>query len=249
MEFIRQFSASLLAAGGRTTRVDRTASRIARAYGYDVELAIFTRHYTLSIYRMDNPDRGRHTAVCPCAPDSPNFAHVTQLNRLSWRIADEGLPLDAAWREYATICALPGINPLLLPLLVACANACFCGLFAGDAVAMAFTGVATWLAFNLRQKLLYWGMDAKLTFFLCALVASLVASLDLLLHVGSTPQTGMAASVLFLIPGVPLINSMMDLLDGHFLMGIARFLHAGILILCIALGLGVTMMLVGVTTL
>ena len=65
-------------------------------------------------------------------------------------------------------------------------------------------------------------------------------------QLGSTPQTALGVSVLFLIPGIPLINAMHDILDGHALMGIARAVQASVLIVCIAIGLSLTMMLLGV---
>lgn len=42
---------------------------------------------------------------------------------------------------------------------------------------------------------------------------------------------------------------MLDIGDGHVLMGFARAVHASILIICIALGLALTMMILGVNTL
>ena len=39
---------------------------------------------------------------------------------------------------------------------------------------------------------------------------------------------------------------MHDILDGHALMGIARAVQASVLIVCIAIGLSLTMMLLGV---
>ena len=44
IEFIQVYASTLLAAGGQTSRVDRTACRIAQAYGFEVELAIFPKH-------------------------------------------------------------------------------------------------------------------------------------------------------------------------------------------------------------
>ena len=251
IEFIQVFSSTLLGAGGQTTRVDRTACRIARAYGFEVELAIFPKHLMLSVIK---PAEGgipaeRRTAVSSIVSGAPNFQRVAALNALSWSIADEGLSLSEARQRFSVICAVPTLNPVLLRFLVACANAAFCGLFNGDLPAMGLVFAATLLGFYLRQKLLHWGLDLKVTFFLCSFAASLLASLGVVLQLGSTPQTGMAASVLFLIPGIPLINAMLDILDGHVLMGVSRLIQASTLIICIALGLATTMLLMGVDSL
>ena len=251
IEFIQVFSSTLLGAGGQTTRVDRTACRIARAYGFEVELAIFPKHLMLSVIK---PAEGgipaeRRTAVSSIVSGAPNFQRVAALNALSWSIADENLSLGEARQRFSAICAVPTINPVLLRFLVSCANAAFCGLFNGDLTAMGLVFCATLLGFYLRQKLLHWGLDVKVTFFLCAFAASLLASVGVVLQLGGTPQTAIAASVLFLIPGIPLINAMLDILDGHVLMGVSRLIQASTLIICIALGLATTMLLMGVDSL
>jgi uncharacterized membrane protein YjjP (DUF1212 family) len=47
-------------------------------------------------------------------------------------------------------------------------------------------------------------------------------------------------SVLFLIPGVPLINGFIDIVEGHILNGFSRLTEGALLVLCIAVGLAVT---------
>ena len=66
---------------------------------------------------------------------------------------------------------------------------------------------------------------------------------------GKTPDIALASSVLYLIPGVPLINSIIDILGGHVLIGMSRAVNAAILIICIALGLSVTLLILGLDTL
>ncbi len=79
-----------------------------------------------------------------------------------------------------------------------------------------------------------------------AFVASLLAGLGYLFHFGSTPEIALASSVLYLIPGVPIINSILDIIEGHILTGIARLVNATSLIVCIAIGLFSTMLILGI---
>lgn len=60
-----------------------------------------------------------------------------------------------------------------------------------------------------------------------------------------TPETAVASSVLFLVPGIPLLSAVNDILNGHTLMGISRGVNAAILTLCIAFGLAITLMVTG----
>jgi len=49
--------------------------------------------------------------------------------------------------------------------------------------------------------------------------------------------------VLYLIPGVPLINGVIDIVEGHTLTGITRLANALLLIVCLAIGLSFTLIL------
>ena len=59
-----------------------------------------------------------------------------------------------------------------------------------------------------------------------------------------TAETALATSVLYLVPGVPLINGVIDIMEGHVLMGVSRLVNAMLLIVCIAVGLSATLLMV-----
>lgn len=246
-DFLRAFSAALLAVGAQTARVDRNVARIARAFGYEVDLAVFPKHLMISVTSLDGKDR--RTSVGSIQSGAPDFQKLADLNSLGWRIVDESLSLAQASECFKAILNGPRVDPAQLRFLVACANAAFCRLFGGDAAAMGLVFAATLIGFLLRQLLARWGVDGKIIFFLCAFAASLLASPGVIFHWGATPETALASSVLFLIPGIPLINALLDIGDGHVLMGFARAVIASIFIICIALGLALTMMILGVNTL
>lgn len=82
-------------------------------------------------------------------------------------------------------------------------------------------------------------------FVVCSFIASLIAGLGFRYHLGTTEDIALGTSVLFLIPGVPLINSIIDILEGHVLVGWSRVINAFILIICIALGLSMTLLILG----
>ena len=80
-------------------------------------------------------------------------------------------------------------------------------------------------------------------------IASMIGSTGYLMHWGDTPDMALGTSVLYLIPGVPLINAIMDIIDGHVLAGTSRFINACLLIICIAIGLSMTLLITGISTL
>jgi uncharacterized membrane protein YjjP (DUF1212 family) len=130
--------------------------------------------------------------------------------------------------------------------MVGTACAAFSQLFGGDAVIFGITFLATTIATLLRQQLHRRALNPFLTVFITAFVVSLIASAALLFNLGNQPQLALIAAVLLLIPGVPLINSVQDLLKGYMLTGIARGVTGGMIAACIALGLLLAMSLLKV---
>ena len=107
-------------------------------------------------------------------------------------------------------------------------------------IAESFT--STLAGFSARQQLTKAGVNHFIIFILSAFVASLCASSAL--RFDCTAETAIATSVLFLVPGVPLINGVIDIVEGHVLIGCSRLIGALLLILCIAVGLSVTLLMV-----
>ena len=97
-----------------------------------------------------------------------------------------------------------------------------------------------------RQELNRRYFNSLLVVVSTAFVAGLIASLAGLLRLSTQPQTALAASVLLLVPGVPLLNCADDLLKGHLVTGIVRGIMGGLICLGIALGLLLAMRLTGV---
>lgn len=245
--FLKMFCCAFLGVGAQTSRVCRNAERIATSFGFHLDMAIFPHHLMLTVTAPD----GFHwrTSVGSIASGAPNFLKQAKLNSLGWRIVDEHLTIEESHAALAAILTIPNYNPWLVTFMISCANAAFCHLFGGDAVAMGVVLCATLTGFCLRRLLHSWKIDDKIIFFFCALIASVVAMPCVLMNWGATPQTALASSVLFLIPGVPLINAILDILDGHVLMGFTRSVQSAIMISCIAFGLALTMVLLGGETL
>ena len=74
--------------------------------------------------------------------------------------------------------------------------------------------------------------------YICAsFVSSVIASAGYVFNIGTTPEIALGTSVLYLVPGVPYLNSMSDLLDGHYISFLNRFLDAMVLTACLSAGL------------
>lgn len=246
--FLLEYASTLLGAGVHTGRAVRNISRIAESFGYQADMTIFQRNITMSVIQEDD-DSIRRTSVRKIRQMPIDFAVISRLSALSWRAFDERMPLEQLQKEYGRIMERKRIPLYWLVPMVALANAAFCRLFQGDYMAMGIVFVATLIGFLLKHYMTRLGFNHMAVFVLSAFSASLVAAFGVQQGLGNTPDIALATSVLFLVPGVPLINSIMDLLNGHVLMGISRAVNAGILIICIALGLSASMFILGLNAL
>ena len=161
-------------------------------------------------------------------------------------IADRKLSYCQAKALFDKIISTTYSTTQLTVLLTSLANASFCRLFGGDAAAMLVVFAATFAGFELKHILLKARLDVRLVFMACAFISTVIATGAQLFGWGDTPGTAIATSVLYLIPGVPYINSASDLIDRHYLCSLSRFMDACVLTACLSIGMCAGLSLMGI---
>ncbi|MGL5787718.1 MAG: threonine/serine ThrE exporter family protein [Bacteroidales bacterium] len=243
-DLLLDYAISLMGAGSHTARVVRNLVRVADSLGYDIDLTMFQKNVTMMV--KDRETLETVTAVRRIKPMALNFNIISQLSSLSWTAYDEHLNLYDIQKKYHEIMHSARLSRWTVLFLVACANASFCRLFGGDAIAMGLVFIATLIGFFVRQEMMNRHLNHFVVFITSAFVASITAGMGVVYQLGSTADVALATSVLFLIPGVPLINSIMDILEGYVLAGMSRMINATILIICISIGFFMTLLTLGI---
>ena len=238
--FLSEYTAKMLSIGTYTARIERCVRRIADAYGYEASLMIFVRHFIISV--MDPADNSiRRTYVKTGAAAQISFDLISELSALSWEIYDEKIPLARAEAAFAEILASQKKSFAKTLVLLSVANAAFCELFGGDGGAMALVFAATAFGICARYLLSKLKINLKIQYIAVSFAVSFIVSLGARYGLSATPDVAVGSSILFLIPGVWLINSVFDILNENMLVGISRGLNTGLLIICIAIGLFLTL--------
>ena len=233
-KFIAEYSAHLMGAGVHTSRVVRNSKRLGEAFGLDVKLGVFHKNIILT------NEACNEVIDIPAHPIS--FEHNSELSALSWEAVDKQLSLEELKEKYKKIISAPMMHPLFVLILVGFANASFCKLFGGDLISMGIVFSATLTGLYLKQQMQKKKMNHYIIFIVSAFVASLCASTALIFD--TTSEIALATSVLYLVPGVPLINGVIDVVEGYVLTGFARLTEASLLIVSIAIGLSFTLLMV-----
>lgn len=237
--FISEYAAYMMGCGVHTSRVVRSAKRIGESFGFAIKLSVFQKNITLTAFNKSTHEHYNEVTDIPALPIS--FERNALLSALSWETYDRHLPLPLLKAKYRHIVSRPFMHPFFVLVMTSFANMSFCRLFGGDWLSMGIVFSSTLTGMFLKQQMTNAGINHYIVFILSAFIASLCASTSLIFD--TTAETALATSVLYLVPGVPLINGVIDIVEGYVLTGFARIVQASLLIVCIAIGLSFTLIL------
>jgi uncharacterized membrane protein YjjP (DUF1212 family) len=225
----------LLRSGASSNRIQIIIHRIASAYHNLTHVDIGPKSISLTL----QPITG--TALFNGTRNTPdygvNFKLLSGIDMMSQNLATNQWTLSELKNELDKLKELPHYPRMLVLPAVALAGASFCYTFGGDVWEMGITFGATFCGLFVKQALIKKALNTYICTFLSALVAA--SFTGLFFNAGSDlqPEHAYATCILFLIPGVPLINFFLDLIAGNILYGLERGINALIHILSIALAL------------
>jgi len=243
-DFLLDLGAGLLASGAHTGRVARNLERVAEAWGYRMELFVTFTGLMVSLKsEVDPTERVARFRRVPLP--GVHFGILTEASLLTWRVAEERLPIGEVEQRWAAIRKLSHHprGSVLAGIGAACASLCL--LVGGDWRNAGVAFVAALTGLFVRQEVLKLRFNPMIAFVTASFITTLIAGMDTVFHLGGSPEKTLATSVLYLIPGVPLINSTIDLIEGNIPTGISRGVFGGFILLCIAVGMSLSILLLG----
>ncbi len=250
LDFLLNYATLQTSVGVQTSRIVLNTTRIAETYGYDVTMMLFQRNVAITITPHCDQVKSKYkrkvhatTALTHHRSLPLNFQLNAELSRLSWWVYDNKPNLAEIETEFEKVLSLPRVNRWIILALVSCANAAFCLLFDGDFWAAMAVFVATVIGFWTRQELNLRHAYHYFVVLMAAFLSSFVTGSLMKIGFSTSPQIAISTSVLYLIPGVPIINGIMDFFDGYILNGISRLTNALLIIVSIAVGVSLTLFL------
>ena len=241
--FLSEYAAWLLGCGATCIRIEKNIQRMSKAFNVESDMTIMPSHIMLSVWDLQHSDS--YSNIKRVHKSGISFNMNTQLSKLSWDVADGKLDFNGANRTFQSIMKIKPSNKWFVLIFASLANASFCRLFNGDLIAMLVVFIATLVGYRLKQVLLEAKVDVRMVFMLSAFSSSIIAAGAHLFNWGGTPEIAIGTSVLYLIPGIPYINSVSDMLDGHYICSFSRFIDALILTAALSVGLCGGMLLMG----
>lgn len=230
----------LLENGANANHITRDMLRVAAYMGIPSQyLQIHLTHATI----MVNINDGNHsyTAFLRAPKRVVNMTILSAISKLTWSAVESDYSLEKYESELNRISALPFPYASFSILLAAISCGGFAVLFGGSWMAALVTAICAGASFYTHRLTLSWKINA----YLCITIASFVATS---LAYASIFVTGnkeamiyaMMTSTLFMIPGVPLINAVDDMLNSFSSSALGRFLHTLLIVGGMALGITMT---------
>lgn len=234
--YFAEYASVMLGCGATCVRITKNIRRMASPMSYDVDMTILPSHILMTVKELSGDERWCQYS-CGIARCPVSYSINTRLSNLSWKVYEGRVSVLGSVPMFEKIVAEKPFDPWMVLWLVVAANASFCRLFGGDSIAMAIVAAATLLGYSVKNVLLSRHIDVRLVFIAASFVSSVIGAAGYLFHLSATPELALGTSVLYLIPGIPYINSVSDLLDCHYLCSFSRFMNALVLTACISIGL------------
>ena len=277
LELTTRIGEVLLKNGGEIFRVQQTMQIVAKAYGvsgfhvYVLANGLFVSIEEDGKQLCSQVGAGTEPAEPVVASQirhvplsSVHLGRVAAVNNLSREIAAHKYTVEQAKEKIEQIDQIPFTSNALQVLVSGVGAGAFCYLFGGallDSVAAFPIGFLLQIYLFAAQK-----RHSAFMPFLTAkgankimvniLSSALVTAMGVLFfHVlfGDNMDMIVIGSIVPLLPGVPLTNSIRDFLNGDYLSGTIRMIDAVLVACCIALGVGIVLsafqMLTGITLL
>lgn len=234
----------LLLNGSDTAEVQSAVVRFAEAFGCDVNVIVTYEALMLSL-SLEGHFRTKVGHRVPAM--NVGMGAVSAVNAVLAAVA--GGSRDLAWVRgelEAVEHQPPAYGRWMVVAAIGLTAASLARLFGADWATMGVVWVAAAAGMWLRQVLGQRGVNPILVSFAAALFSGGIGGLGVLMAPVATPVLCLVAPGMVIVPGVPLINGVRDMIFNHMTMGLAR-LGFGVLITgAIAMGLAVAMVLTGV---
>ena len=240
----------LVESAADTSRIMRTMKRTAAFLGLDERyMHLYVNWNVLMVNYSD--EEHSFTKFQRCEKHGINLTSISLISKLSWRAIKEDYSLDQYEQALNEVQATPrSFTPWQVAIGGGFACGGFCIQFGCDWPAFFFCSLAAILGFRLRMYLPTKGCNNYVAIGISAFVATLIAWLTSFLSLdptiasslpgfmhSDTPWHPLMACALFIVPGVPLINFVNDMLDGYIEVGMVRALNTLLMVLAMAFGI------------
>ena len=231
----------LMEGGADTNRIERNMKRVAAFMGIPEEKLHIDIRWTMIMVNVSD-ERHSFSKFQKCERHGINMTTISQISQLSWHAIEQDYSLDKYEEELEKIACLPrNYTPYIVAIGAGFACGGFCKLFGCDWIAFLFASICAFTGFRVRARCIEFGINVYMSIAIAAFVSTCVAYASSFSGLSGTPYHPLLACALFIVPGVPLINFVDDMIDNHLLTGITRAANTVMIVAAMTFGIAFAM--------
>lgn len=235
LDFCVNLSRKMIVSGANLERVRLAVEFISRAYNLrDLSIYLLSTHISLSAYDSERRYASRQASIPPAGI---NLNRLRSLNQLSYRVSEVTPPTKLLTQMLERASQVSEYNSMIILIGKICAVICLCFMFGGslnEIIPVAFVVALIHFMMQILEKT---GLDRLVINSLTMFTATSLAILFVYSGFNDNLPAVIIGVSLLVIPGIPLVNAMRNLLCGSEINGILQMLK--IFVDTMALGMGI----------
>ena len=229
----------LVESAADTNRIVRNMNRVAAFLGLPEEhLHIYVQFNMLMVNLSD--DEHSFTKFQRCNKHGINMTTISLISKLSWKAIRQDYSIEQYAQELEEIANRPrNYTPVQVAIGTGFACGGFCIQFGCDWTAFFYASFAAAIGMYLRGLMLRKGLNNYMGIAIAAFISTVIAWATTYLPPSwtSAPLHPLLACALFIVPGVPLINFVDDMLDNYIQVGLTRAINTFLMIVAMSFGI------------
>lgn len=238
INLLLRYGELLMENGANSTHIARDLQRGGLYMGIPSEfLHIYISYHTIMI--NVNGNNKSFTAFTKVDRHLVNMNSLSGLSKLSWRALEHRYSLDDFEEELYRLSHLSRLYPPWLTKLAVCVGSgSLTILFGGSLLSAMVTMLATLLGMLGNETCQKLRFNVYVGFAVSALIATMTTGAFYMFFPSKEAFLfAVISCTLFMIPGVPLINAIDDVLNGNIVSGMTRFVHAFLIVASMTFGI------------
>ena len=222
-----------------TNRVVRNMKRTAAFLGIAEDKLHINVSFTMLMVNVSDGDYS-FTKFQRIESHGVNMTAISAVSKLSWKALENDYTLDQYEQELEEIRTRKrNYTPWQVAIGAGFACGGFCIQFGCDWMAFLYASIAAIIGMRVRAHCNESGLNHYMGIAIAAFVATMIAWASTFLPAEwtSTPWHPLLACALFIVPGVPLINFVDDMMDNYIQVGIVRAVNTLLMVSAMAFGI------------
>ena len=223
-ELILSVGQLLMENGASADRIVRATKRVAAFMGIAEEKFHLHIMYTTLMLNISD-EKHSHTSFRKCLKHAVDMRIISAISKLTWQALEDHYTLEEFQGRLKEISKRPRFyTEWQVVLAVGIACGAYGILFGCDMTAAFYTAIAAMIGKFVQNYCHKSEINPYVGITFAAFTATTAAYFAHFLPT-QTPWQPIIACALFIVPGVPIINGLTDLLNTYLISGATRFLH------------------------